>query len=76
MVYLRSSGARRLFLQVEEGNEAALALYRSLGGVPVGKRWRYYDHGTDAAIFSLALSHPRSDDGRVVEEPSQTKGEQ
>ena len=52
---LRSSGTRRLFLEVEEGNEAALALYRSLGAVPVGRRPGYYEQGTDAAIFSLAL---------------------
>lgn len=52
---LREAGAKQLFLEVEDGNEAALKLYRSLGAVPVGKRERYYEHGTDAAIFSLAL---------------------
>ena len=52
---LRASGARQLFLEVEEGNEAALQLYRSLGAIPVGRRPRYYEHGADAAIFSLAL---------------------
>ena len=40
MTFLRSSGAKRLFLEVEAGNEAALALYRSLGAVPVGRRPR------------------------------------
>jgi ribosomal-protein-alanine N-acetyltransferase len=52
---LRSAGIRQLFLEVEEGNEAALKLYRSLGAVEVGKREGYYEHGADAAIFSLAL---------------------
>ncbi|HSD93477.1 MAG TPA: GNAT family N-acetyltransferase [Methyloceanibacter sp.] len=52
---LRAAGAKQLFLEVEEGNEAALKLYRSLGAVPVGKRERYYESGADAAIFSLAL---------------------
>ena len=52
---LRSSGAKRLFLEVEEGNEAAVQLYRAFGAVPVGKRAGYYEHGADAAIFSLAL---------------------
>lgn len=52
---LRAAGARQLYLEVDEGNEAALKLYRSLGAVPVGKRARYYEHGADAAIFSLAL---------------------
>jgi ribosomal-protein-alanine N-acetyltransferase len=52
---LRAAGAKRLFLEVDEGNEAALKLYRRLGAVPVGKRARYYESGANAAIFSLAL---------------------
>lgn len=52
---LRAAGAGQLFLEVEDGNEAALRLYRSFGAVPVGKREGYYEHGADAAIFSLAL---------------------
>jgi [ribosomal protein S18]-alanine N-acetyltransferase len=52
---LREAGAKQLFLEVAEANEAALKLYRSLGAVPVGRRERYYEHGADAAIFSLAL---------------------
>ncbi len=52
---LRASGAKRLYLEVEDGNEAALKLYRGVGAVPVGKRPGYYEHGADAAIFSLAL---------------------
>jgi [ribosomal protein S18]-alanine N-acetyltransferase len=52
---LRASGARRLYLEVADGNEAALRLYRSCGAVPVGRRKAYYDDGADAAIFSLAL---------------------
>lgn len=52
---LRASGMKQLFLEVEEGNAAALHLYRSFGGQPVGRRHGYYDHGADAVIFSLAL---------------------
>ena len=52
---LRASGTKRLFLEVEDGNEAALRLYRSCGAEPVGRRQGYYAHGADAAIFSLAL---------------------
>ena len=52
---LHEVGAKRLLLEVADGNEAALKLYRSLGAVLVGKRERYYEHGADAAIFSLAL---------------------
>jgi [ribosomal protein S18]-alanine N-acetyltransferase len=52
---LRASGAKRLFLEVADGNEAALRLYRSCGAAPVGRRKAYYGDGADAAIFSLAL---------------------
>jgi ribosomal-protein-alanine N-acetyltransferase len=52
---LRASSTRRLFLEVDETNEAALRLYRSFGGEAVGPRQGYYDHGADAAILSLAL---------------------
>jgi [ribosomal protein S18]-alanine N-acetyltransferase len=60
---LHSSGAKQLFLEVENGNQAALRLYSSLGAVKVGQRKRYYQHGADAAIFSLALSTSPEDDG-------------
>lgn len=66
---LRASGAATLFLEVDESNEAATALYRSLGAEPVGRRPGYYDSGADAAIFSLALSDRRSDDGLIADEP-------
>ena len=52
---LRRSGTQRLFLEVEESNDAALGLYRSLGAEAVGRRPGYYEHGADATIFSLAL---------------------
>ena len=52
---LRASGARQLFLEVADGNEAAIRLYRSCGAAPVGRRQGYHAHGADAAIFSLAL---------------------
>ena len=55
MALLRASGTKRLFLEVEAGNEAALQLYRSFGAKAVGHRPGYYEHGADAAIFSLAL---------------------
>ena len=55
MAILAESGARKLFLEVEDGNHAALELYHSLGATAVGRRARYYEHGAAAAIFSLAL---------------------
>jgi ribosomal protein S18 acetylase RimI-like enzyme len=55
MAMLGESGAKQLFLEIEEGNDAAVKLYRSLGATAIGRRARYYEHGADAAIFSLAL---------------------
>jgi ribosomal-protein-alanine N-acetyltransferase len=63
MTRLGEAGATQLFLEVEEGNEAAFCLYRALGAKAVGRRPRYYDSGADAAIFSLALSPRAADDG-------------
>jgi ribosomal-protein-alanine N-acetyltransferase len=63
---LSASGATQLFLEVDEGNGAAVALYRELGAERVGHREGYYESGADAAIFSLALCHPHSDDGRTA----------
>lgn len=52
---LRAAGARHLFLEVDEANAPARGLYQALGAVVVGFRPRYYEHGADADIFSLAL---------------------
>lgn len=52
---LREARAKTLLLEVDENNAPARNLYASLGAVPVGRRPRYYEHGGDAAIFSLAL---------------------
>jgi [ribosomal protein S18]-alanine N-acetyltransferase len=63
MTRLSAAGAARLFLEVDEANAAARALYRSFGAAEVGRRRRYYEHGADAVIFSLALSAATADDG-------------
>jgi ribosomal-protein-alanine N-acetyltransferase len=60
---LGAAGAARLFLEVDEANAPARALYRSFGAEEVGRRRRYYEHGADAVIFSLALSAATADDG-------------
>jgi ribosomal-protein-alanine N-acetyltransferase len=52
---LKLAGITQLFLEVDTGNEAAEGLYRGFGATPVGHRQAYYEHGADAAIFSLAL---------------------
>ena len=38
----RRAGAERLFLEVAEDNHPALALYRRIGFVPIGRRKGYY----------------------------------
>ena len=52
---LRQAGVQRLLLEVDATNGPARGLYQSLGAVAVGRRPRYYEHGADADIFSLAL---------------------
>ncbi|AXK39662.1 ribosomal protein S18-alanine N-acetyltransferase [Crenobacter cavernae] len=49
----RAAGARRLFLEVREGNAPARALYRSLGFVETGLRKNYYpgDAGREHAVL-------------------------
>lgn len=46
-------GAERLFLEVSEGNAPALAMYRSAGFEPVGRRRHYYGVGSDALVLRL-----------------------
>lgn len=69
MTALHTGGAKRLFLEVDETNAAACELYLAFGAKLVGHRRRYYENGADAAIFSLALSAPHSDDARSAYEP-------
>jgi ribosomal-protein-alanine N-acetyltransferase len=56
------AGARRMFLEVAENNEAALALYARAGFVRTGRRKAYYpsaDGGRiDAVVMSLDLASP------------------
>lgn len=59
---LRREGVSRLFLEVSETNHAALALYRKLGFVQVGRREAYYGKGgadtepeTDLPVAALVM---------------------
>jgi ribosomal-protein-alanine N-acetyltransferase len=45
----------RLFLEVDQGNQAAVRLYKSLGFVRIGIRRRYYKNGADAWVMRLTL---------------------
>ena len=53
---IRDRGARVVFLEVSEANQAARALYAAAGFVEVGRRRRYYADGTDALVLRAALS--------------------
>ncbi len=52
----RTAGAVRLFLEVSEGNAAALALYRGCGFHEVGRWLRYYADGSSALTCRLDLA--------------------
>ncbi len=51
----KAAGAERLFLEVDAGNEAALALYGAAGFQKIGERRAYYRDGADAAVMQLLL---------------------
>ena len=51
---IRERGVHEVFLEVRESNEPAIALYRSVGFVPVGTRKKYYvDPCEDAILMRL-----------------------
>ena len=51
----KNAGAKKLFLEVDAGNEAALALYRKSGFVEIGRRSAYYRDGADALAMQVKL---------------------
>ena len=57
----RHLGAERLFLEVAQDNTAALALYRGVGFIEVGRRRAYYPRPDGTAADALVLAqeiHP------------------
>jgi [ribosomal protein S18]-alanine N-acetyltransferase len=52
----RRRGARAVFLEVSETNEAARALYATAGFAEMGRRRRYYANGTDALVLRATFS--------------------
>lgn len=59
----RGDGAERLWLEVADDNQPAIALYRAHGFVPAGRRRGYYHRidgpRADALVFGLAMSGVR-----------------
>lgn len=51
-----AEGALTMFLEVATVNDAAAALYRSAGFVPVGLRRGYYAPGQDALVLRAAIT--------------------
>ncbi len=51
----REGGARRMLLEVSDGNEAALRFYAGAGFVEIDRRPGYYRDGTDALVLQLGL---------------------
>lgn len=51
----RNAGAKKMFLEVDAGNDAALALYRKQGFKEIGRRCAYYRDGADALAMQAEL---------------------
>ena len=49
------SGARSIFLEVDEGNAAALALYRRLGFTKIGERPGYYRRKDGSRALAVVM---------------------
>ena len=52
---LRNTAVEHMFLEVEDGNAPALALYRGLGFVEVGRRKAYYPKPDGGAATALIM---------------------
>jgi ribosomal-protein-alanine N-acetyltransferase len=60
LAWAAGQGCAAAFLEVREGNASAIALYRSCGFVPVGRRKGYYsDTGEDALAMRCDLAQRR-----------------
>jgi len=55
-----AQGCREVTLEVRPSNEAALALYRSAGFLPIGRRKQYYTDTHEDAIVMWRRIEPRT----------------
>jgi ribosomal-protein-alanine N-acetyltransferase len=55
LAQLAARGVRRLFLEVEEGNAAAIALYQRFGFAMVGRREGYYPKADGSRAAALVM---------------------
>ena len=60
----RAAGMQSAWLEVREGNAAAIALYRSCGFIVQGRRRRYYPDGEDALLLSREFA-PSGDEEKA-----------
>lgn len=51
----RQRGARKMFLEVRDGNSAALGLYQSLGFSVAGRRENYYTGGAGERFDAITM---------------------
>ena len=56
IAFCKRTGTKSIFLEVEEGNESAIALYSKFGFLQVGLRKGFY-RGKNAIIMELELNH-------------------
>jgi ribosomal-protein-alanine N-acetyltransferase len=54
----RTRGAAEMFLEVRDGNGAALALYRSCGFTEIGRRKDYYSGATTERFDAITMRCP------------------
>lgn len=52
---LKQNGIRKVFLEVEDGNDPAISLYKKHGFAQYGYRRDYYGQGKDAILMSKDL---------------------
>lgn len=55
MAAARARGARRMFLEVRDGNASALRLYESLGFTVAGRRLNYYSGPTGERFDAITM---------------------